>query len=103
MGTRTSLNSGLPRRETWTNGPVSTVTDDVLVVGWSRTRTFWRDAVHHTPMTGELATRSLIGTLRAMLWTLTFLVALTPLAAGRLPKACRFSNGRRSPRSNTAP
>src|SRR5271166_5206001 len=49
-GTMTSLNSGLPRRETWIHGPDS---EPALVL--SIIRTLRRLAALHTPMTDDFA------------------------------------------------
>ena len=76
----TSLNSGLPSRETCRNGPVFTVSP------WSASHsvTRWRLAVVHTPMVGwpEIVNAE-TGTWIAIECTFRWLVAFTP-AAGPL-------------------
>ncbi len=107
-GTITSLNSGLPRRETCTHGP------DSASRRWPRRssapcggsprsrrrsprRRWSRRSASSRPWSG-----CLIGTWIAIVWMLSVLVASTPGAAG-LGIRCRFWNGRRSPRSKIAP
>ncbi len=113
MGTMTSLNSGMASRETCRYGPVL----QVLFRSVSSIRTRWRLAVVHTPIVarGSVTSlplqpprvRSVIGTCSAMVCTLRFFVALTPLPdCGNLasPKcSCASANGRGSSRSKIAP
>ena len=111
-GISTSLTSGLARRDTWWNGPDMTL----VLVSASHTLARWRLAVVHTPITEPLSvtlpcglpdSRSPVGTWIAIECTFSCAVALTPAAAVLntfIPYwACRFSNGRRSPRSKIAP
>ena len=80
-GMMTSLTSGLPSRETWTNGPAFTFSPPSA----SHTRAFWRLAVVQTPMVGcPLTVTAEIGTWIAIECTFRWLVALTPAAAGQL-------------------
>ena len=104
IGTTTSLNSGLPRRETWTHGPDSARSS----LAGSIIRVLRRLAAPQTPITdlpliGSLGAdpsrvRLLIGTWSAIVWTLSVAVASTPIA-GEVAIRCRFCRGRRSPRS----
>ena len=94
IGTITSLNSGLPSRETWTQPPDSTVAPFA-----SRTSDFCRLAAAQTPTTEfrELGSvglapptvRSVFGTLIAIVCTPNALVALTPGALAMLAM-CRL-------------
>ena len=56
MGMITSLISGLPSRDTCTQGPASM---DIMPIS-PRIRAFWRLAAHHTPTT-EAAAAGLVG------------------------------------------
>src|ERR1700689_735675 len=100
LGLITSLTSGLPSRETCRHGPLDTFSP----LSASQNVADWRLAVVPTPMLGgPLLVTAEIGTWIAMECTLRWLTAFTP-AAGPLNTlspywACRFSNGRRSPRS----
>src|SRR5205085_5719052 len=86
-GTITSLNSGLPSRETWTQGPDS---DGLLPPLWI-IRTLRRLAELHTPSTASLsltlcgvlpfAVRCEIGTWIAIVWMLSVLLVSTPAAS----------------------
>ena len=107
-GTITSLNSGLPSRETCTHGPDCERSSLALSI----MRTLRRLAALHTPITDELlpaffgtepcGVRCEIGTCSAIVWMLSVLVASTP-AASALGIRCRCWNGRRSARSKIAP
>ena len=102
-GMSTSLTSGLPSRDTCRHGPQFTVSP----ASASQSVTRWRLAVVHTPMVGcPLIVTAEIGTWIAIECTFRWLVALTPGALGRPGRpnvACRFANGRRSPRSKIEP
>ena len=108
IGTITSLNNGLPSRDTCVQGPWPTY----LPWPWSKIRVFLRLALAHTPITlagditsvGTLWFRviSEIGTCSAMLWTLNVLLAFTPTASA---VGIRWwdSKGRSVPRSKMLP
>ncbi len=67
MGTTTSFTRGMPRRDTWTQRPRCI---GFAPLFWAKTRTLRRDEVLHTPMTGSPSVTSVLGTCRAMDWTL---------------------------------
>src|SRR3989475_10017952 len=83
----TSLMRGSPRRETWTQGPVSTVRPC-----FSRTSPFRRRAADQTPITerGSAGAVGLdpppgrvgFGTLIAIVWAFEAFLAFTPGGAG---------------------
>ena len=106
IGTMTSLNNGFASRDTWVKGP------DQLSRCSSWYRPFCRCADAHTPITAArsmglvgafpLRVNLLIGTWIAMVCTLNARNPFTPPVAG-VGIRCRFWNGRRTARSNTAP
>src|ERR1700733_12610000 len=74
-GTISSLNSGLPSRETCFQGPLLT-----LPPSSPKTEALWRLALVQTPIVGFflVVPSEEIGTLIAMVCTFRWLVALTP-------------------------
>ena len=96
----TSLNSGLPSRETWVKGPWWLCPAPSPLEILAR----WRSAEVQTPIVWwpGLVTWE-IGIWMAIVCTLSRLLALTPCASAILLNALRCWNGRRSPRSKIEP